>query len=1014
MFYVCLVSRTSMKRLIRICLAILFLTAAYVYAWPSASVPYFAAIIFHLFVGTAFLILLAIGLLPILRTGPAASRIGWILLAFGGGLGIVLIFTGTRRAEWPLLYVHIGSCVAGGALLFSGWAAKRGWLARGIPAGILRSAICLLTVTLIAGGAWWLRTVPWERAHHIENPSIAPAAMTGEGDGPQGPFFPSSAQTADHGNIPANYFTESDSCQRCHADIYKQWKSSAHHFSSFNNQWYRKSIEYMQDTIGVKPSKWCAGCHDPALLYSGMFDRPIREVEDTPAGQAGLGCMMCHSISQVKSTMGQADFLLEYPALHKMAASKNPIVVRLHDFLTELNPEPHRRVFLKPFMRTQTPEFCSTCHKVHLDVPVNHYRWSRGFNDYDNWQASGVSFQGARSFYYPAKGQNCADCHMPLTRSNDAGNFASEPSGIKNWFASLRGSRNDRSIHSHSFSAANTALPYVNEDQTHLAETEKFLSDHEVSVDIFAISPENPSRSPTAPTSPPANPGAGADAVTTTNPPGSSLQTTFAVGEEAESSAPVNESPGSATSVALLTAPLDRVNASVRKNSTYRTNVAVRTRKLGHFFPGGTVDAFDCWVELTATDDKGQTIFSSGEVEDGGKGPVDPGAHFYRSLQIDAHGNPINKRNAWATRAVVYVHLIPPGAADTIHYRLQIPANAVGHIHLTARVNYRKFAWFNTRFSFAGVRIPGQVADVIAPNYDDSGYEFTGDPSKLPGGAKGIPNPPIVVMAEDKVDLQVLPATAPEPAPKLVLNAEDWTRWNDFGIGLLLQGDLTGAAGAFEKITEIDPKNPDGWVNIGRVRVQEGNLPAATDALARALALNPDLARAHFFYARVLRQQGQYDAAIPHLQKVLQQYPRDRVVHDDLGRIYFLQRRYADALREFKATITIDPEDLEANYNLMLTYTGLGQPQQAAEFQTRYLRFKADESSQTLTGPYLRTHEIDNNERQPIHEHVSATLAKTAPVRKYALRRSACANHGTNCGGNKNITQIHRETKIGE
>ena len=47
--------------------------------------------------------------------------------------------------------------------------------------------------------------------------------------------------------IPAKYFMESDACARCHQDIYKQWQSSAHHFSSFNNQWYRKSIEYMQD-----------------------------------------------------------------------------------------------------------------------------------------------------------------------------------------------------------------------------------------------------------------------------------------------------------------------------------------------------------------------------------------------------------------------------------------------------------------------------------------------------------------------------------------------------------------------------------------------------------------------------------------------------------------------------------------------------------------------------------------------------------------------------------------------
>jgi hypothetical protein len=113
--------------------------------------------------------------------------------------------------------------------------------------------------------------------------------------------------------------------------------------------------------------------------------------------------MMCHSIANVKSTMGQGDFYLEYPKLHELAASKNPVVRTLHDFMVKLNPEPHRRVFLKPFMKQQTAEFCSSCHKVHLDLPVNHYRWIRGFNEYDNWQASGVSGQGARSFYYPGE-----------------------------------------------------------------------------------------------------------------------------------------------------------------------------------------------------------------------------------------------------------------------------------------------------------------------------------------------------------------------------------------------------------------------------------------------------------------------------------------------------------------------------------------------------------------------------------------------------------------------------------
>jgi hypothetical protein len=59
----------------------------------------------------------------------------------------------------------------------------------------------------------------------------------------------------------------------------------------------------------------------------------------------------------------------------------------------------------------------------------------------------------------------------------------------------------------------------------------------------------------------------------------------------------------------------------------------------------------------------------------------------------------------------------------------------------------------------------------------------------------------------------------------------------------------------------------------------------------------------------------------------------------------------------------------------MLCATGLGQSERAREYQQRYLRFKADESAQALTGPYLRSHPDDNVERQRIHEHVSIPLS---------------------------------------
>jgi tetratricopeptide (TPR) repeat protein len=913
----------------------LFVSAAYLYAFPQANLIYPVVVLLHAFGGVLAMLFVLPWLVRNFRQQSWAARLAWLALLGSGVPGLVLLKIGTRYSHYPWLYWHMGVSVLAGALLLSAWASRHGWLAAGVLPRMARVAACLVLLAGLSALANYCRHAQWSVRARIQNPHMPTATMEEEGDGASGPFFPSSAQVAGGGKIPSKYFMESEVCERCHKDIYEQWKGSAHHFSSFNNQWYRKSIEYMQDVAGTKPSKWCGGCHDPAVLYSGLMDTPIKQIVHRPEAQAGLGCMMCHSIVQVKSTMGQGDFLLEYPKLHELASSPNPAMRWLHDFLVDLNPEPHRRIFLKPFMRDQTAEFCSACHKVHLDKPVNHYRWIRGFNEYDNWQASGVSGQGARSFYYPAKAQQCADCHMPLESSEERGNV-------------------NGYVHSHRFPAANTAVPTANEDSEQLQATEEFLKNKNLTVDIFAISPARAT-----------------DQQASTQ---ADVNTTFAVGEEAE----VKTTASAGGEVAPVTAPLNRILPPLRRGDNVRVDVVVRTKKVGHFFPGGTVDAYDTWLELKGTDDQSQTVFWSGMVEDNGKGPVEKGAHFYRSLQIDGHGNRINKRNAWATRSVVYVRLIPPGAADTVHYRMHVPENAGSKITLQARLLYRKFSWWNTQFSFAGEPDPGQPEPSV--DADDRTFNFHGSLQGVSAKREEIADLPIETVAENSVTLPVAAHGSAPLQPKTELHAEDWQRWNDYGIGLFLQGDLKAAQAAFQKVTEIDAKNPDGWVNLGRVAVQEGDMERARGVLEKALALKPDLARANFFYAKVLRNDGKYDDAANRLRVVVGQYPRDRVALNDLGRILFLQRKYQDAVQQLQAVLAIDPEDLQAHYNLMLCYNGLGDQKQAHEHEVRYMRFKADESAQAITGNYRLLHPEDNNERQAIHEHGSVKL----PVRAVA------------------------------
>lgn len=909
---------------------LLVLNGAYLAALPSATVVYMANVLLHLGLGVALIVVMAAAL-----AGPARSRAlpPALLLLVSAVAAAVLVFRGNTLDHRAWLYAHVGFAFLGAAAL---WRLLRetGWR----HARLL--AVSLAVLVLLPAAARIREKYFPAAAHKIANRALAPVSMEGEGDGPQGPFWPSSART-NVGLVPSHYFLDSEQCGTCHKDIYEQWKSSVHHFASFNNQFYRKSIEYMQQVQGsTKPSRWCAGCHDHALLFSGKWDRPVREQIDTPEAQAGLACVSCHSIVQVHNTMGNAGFTLEYNWLHQIAASKNRYVQAFDRFLTFLNPEPHRRTFLKPFHRDNS-EFCSACHKVHLDVPVNAYRWIRGFNDYDNWQASGVSGRGARSFYYPEKSLTCAGCHMPLVPSRDPGN--------RNGF-----------VHSHRFPAANTAVPLANGDHEQLEVTRKFLQSGFISVDIFAAAPveDVPAAVPM---------------LRRSGEPVQAALTTFAVGEEAEA-----PSQGFVREVGRIAAPLDRVDTRFAPGSTVRVDVVVRTRKIGHFFPAGTVDAFDVWLEVEGKDATGRHIFWSGRVEDGGRGPVEPGAHFYRSYQLDGEGNPINKRNAWQTRSVLYVRLIPPGAADTAHYRIAIPKDAQGPITLVAKLNYRKFSHYYTQFAYAGEPVPNQPASLVSLNHDSRLFSF--DPKNIPANVSGaikdrIPDLPIITLAHDEVKL-ALAASGQKPEWKQVTRKDDFERWNDWGIGLLLQGDLKGAEFAFRKVMEAKPDYPDGPLNVARALLQEGEVEAAKPLIERALSLSPHLARAHFFRAMAQKADGDYDGAIASLRKVEAQYPEDRVVLNQLGRLLFLKRDYAGAVAALERVLGVDPEDLQAHYNLMLAWRGLNRPDKADLHAALFRRFKADEAAQTITARPRRLSPEDNNERQMIHEHESAPLGK--------------------------------------
>jgi hypothetical protein len=218
---------STTQKLLRALIFVLLLTAAYLYPFPQANILYPAVVLLHVFGGIVAAFVLGVLLWPLLRQCNFVSKAGWLLLGAGAILGLVLLRTGTPHSEFKWLYAHIIASVAGISCLLAEWIGKRGWVSSNAA---VRALVCLAVLVGIGWAAHYQRETRWLSYNLIKNPALPPASMDAEGDGPKGPFFPSSAQVYGGQKIPSKFFMESDSCKRCHEDIYRQWSSSAHTF----------------------------------------------------------------------------------------------------------------------------------------------------------------------------------------------------------------------------------------------------------------------------------------------------------------------------------------------------------------------------------------------------------------------------------------------------------------------------------------------------------------------------------------------------------------------------------------------------------------------------------------------------------------------------------------------------------------------------------------------------------------------------------------------------------------
>ena len=306
---------------------------------------------------------------------------------------------------------------------------------------------------------------------------------------------------------------------------------------------------------------------------------------------------------------------------------------------------------------------------------------------------------------------------------------------------------------------------------------------------------------------------------------------------------------------------------------------------------------------------------------------------------LDREGRRIDRRNPQDIFTPLYNHQIPPGAAQVVHYSFRVPEEQREPLAVEVKLVYRKFDATYMQYVF---------------------------------GKDHVNDLPVVTIGSDRIVFPIEGgATAANEESKIPL----WQRWNDYGIGLFLEGnqgsekgELIQAAQAFGEVEKL--ARFDGPLNLARVFLKEGRLDDAVAALQRASKANPPAPAwtVAWFTGLVNKANGYLDPAIdafrsiledrnPELEKRGFDFSKDYEVINELGQTLIeranLERDSEAARKEwlglakeqFEKTLALDSENLTAHYNLMLLHTQLGDEAKAAEHRKMHERYRPDDNA---------------------------------------------------------------------
>jgi Flp pilus assembly protein TadD len=141
------------------------------------------------------------------------------------------------------------------------------------------------------------------------------------------------------------------------------------------------------------------------------------------------------------------------------------------------------------------------------------------------------------------------------------------------------------------------------------------------------------------------------------------------------------------------------------------------------------------------------------------------------------------------------------------------------------------------------------------------------------------------------------------------------------GLSEFRDNKFEDAEKTFQKVTDMVPNHPMGWINLGSVQYRLGKLDDAERSLRKAVHLDPEVAQAWLTLGIVAYNKEEPEAALAALSQAVFFDSASARAHMYLG-VCMRKRGWLDAAEdELRKAVELDPNYSEAQFNLAIIYS---------------------------------------------------------------------------------------------